>query len=95
MNDKLLELVQWATPIIGAIVGWFAGRYGRKSDSLMKMQETIDLLVAKNQELTEQWIQLKNDNAMLKAEQEELRMENAELKKQIEKLQYDYACKHK
>lgn len=95
MNTTTLEILQWGTPVIGTVIGWFAGRHGRKSDSLMKMQETIDLLVEKNQELTEQLVQIKNDNAMLKVQQTELKMENEELKKQVEKIQYNYARKNK
>lgn len=95
MNTTTLEILQWGTPVIGTIIGWFAGRHGRKSDSLMKMQETIDLLVEKNQELTEQLVQIKNDNAILKVQQTELKMENEELKKQVEKIQYNYARKNK
>ncbi len=69
MSSTLLEYLRWAAPILGAVVGWFAGRYGRRSDSLMKMQETIDMLVAKNQELTRQITELRQENSSLKQEQ--------------------------
>ena len=68
-----LDYLQWGTPIIGAVVGCFAGRYGRKSDSLMKMQETIDMLVMKNQELTMQVTELRQENARLQQEQASLK----------------------
>lgn len=85
MND-LLMILQWASPAIAGIVGWFGGRYGRRTDSLQKMQETIDQLVQKNQELYNEVMLLRQDNVELKTGQAQLRNENALLRKQLENI---------
>lgn len=82
MND-FLSILQWASPAVAGIAGWFGGRYGRRTDSLQKMQETIDQLVQKNQELYKEVLALRQDNIELKAGQRELKEENAELRKQL------------
>lgn len=85
MTD-ILTILPWLSSAVSGVVCWFAGRYGRKSDSLQKMQETIDQLVVKNAELIEKVTELREDNAELKAGQNALRAENAALREQIEEL---------
>lgn len=85
IND-IYELVQWGSTIIGSLAGWFAGRYSRKSNSLQKMQDTIDMLVEKNMELYAEVTAVRRENAELKAGQERISLENAELKQQLAEL---------
>ena len=83
---EFISILPWLSTAVSGVVCWFAGRYGRKSDSLSKMQETIDQLVIKNAELVEKVTELREDNAELKEGQAALRRENALLREQIEEL---------
>lgn len=91
------------TPPITGIVGWIAARKTRHVDeithhneALKRLQETVDDLLTKNLELTneivklraenlEQTTQLIRDNEKLCSDVAELRRENALLKREIEK----------
>ncbi len=86
MNDILF---QWAgyvlTPITG-IVSWIAASRQREktlmdglNDSLKQMQETINMLVEKNKQQLDEIIELRSENASLRADV-------AELKEQLEKM---------
>ena len=86
LMENLLAWLPWLSSAVSGAVCWFAGRYGRKSDSLSKMQYTIDQLVIKNAELVEKVTELREDNAELKEGQAALRRENALLREQIEEL---------
>lgn len=86
MQANLLEWLQWLSPIVSGVVCWIAGRFLRRSDSLQKMQQTIDLLVEKNKELYDQVTELRKDNAELKAGQQQMMQENATLRKRLEEI---------
>ena len=73
----------WASlvlvPICSAI-SWFAGRRARNNDTMQKMQDTINMLSAKNDELYKKII-AQNDQIMeLNRKLGIVRDENAELK---------------
>ena len=86
-------------PITG-VVSWFAGRRARNNDTMQKMQDTINMLAGKNDELynkivelNEQLTEVRRENAELKAGQERMsgqlsavQRENAGLKKQLESI---------
>lgn len=66
---ELSDLITSAViPAVAGIGGWLAGGHKRRNDAIRNMQETIDLLVEKNGELTEQVVALRKDNAALRSE---------------------------
>ncbi|MCQ2383565.1 MAG: hypothetical protein MJZ96_01610 [Paludibacteraceae bacterium] len=60
---------------ITGVVGWFASSRKRRNDALSEMQESIDLLAQKNNDLIEEITKLRIENSSLKAEIEALRAE--------------------
>lgn len=79
------SIYQWATFLLApatAIVTWLAARKKRKNDNILELQETINILIHKNQELFEKILeqseiimQLKNSNAELNVRIHELEMQ--------------------
>ncbi|MCQ2959543.1 MAG: hypothetical protein MJ198_05070 [Bacteroidales bacterium] len=87
MNDILF---QWAgyvlTPITG-IVSWIAASRQREktlmdglNDSLKQMQETINMLVEKNKQQLDEIIELRSENASLRADVAELKEQLGKMK---------------
>ncbi|MDR1878289.1 MAG: hypothetical protein LBQ64_01845 [Bacteroidales bacterium] len=93
---NITEIISILTPVctgIAAVAGWFFGRRKQKNDFLNELQSSIDLLAGKNRELMQEVVQLRNDNATLLSNQEQMRIdldkmnkENTALRKEIEKL---------
>lgn len=74
MNLDLITLTGYLiTPVSGAI-GWLVGSRRRKITAIGEMQDTINLLVAKNNEYLTEMVSVKKELTIV-------RMENAELKK--------------
>lgn len=73
------------TPVTG-VVSWVSAKRVRNNETLNKLQETIDMLVAKNSDLINQVTELRSENSQLKTELVAVRNENAELKKGQEEL---------
>jgi uncharacterized coiled-coil DUF342 family protein len=71
-NLQLLDIVNVLSPIFGGIVGWFVGRRKKNNDFLTELQASIDLLASKNKELIEDVVALREENAKLRAQIEEL-----------------------
>lgn len=66
-------------PITG-VVSWFVGRRARNNDTMQKMQETINMLAGKNDELYNKIVDQNNKIVELNEQLTEVRRENAELK---------------
>lgn len=79
-------LLQIVLPMLTGVVSWFAGRHTRHSNTLERMQETINLFVKENGELYSQLAEVRRENIILKEEQERLRIQIEELKKQLERM---------
>lgn len=58
MSDTITLISILATPI-SSIVTWIFARRARNNDMLVKMQNTIDMLVEKNKELYEEVVALR------------------------------------
>ncbi len=71
-------------PTVASVVAWVAGRYTRRSDALVRMQTSIDLLAEKNAELITEVTELRSENANLSASIHALTGENARLKKTLD-----------
>lgn len=78
-------------PVSSAIT-WLAARRKRRNDALCDLQNTIDMLVLKNNEVYRELIstrrelaEARNEIDILKANQEKLLKENAELRIIVEK----------
>lgn len=59
MQDYITIISIALTPI-SSIVTWIVARRARNNDMLVKMQQTIDLLVEKNKELYEEVVRLRD-----------------------------------
>lgn len=71
--DILLQNLSYIVSLITGVVGWLVGKRARNNDMLNKMQETIDMLVAKNSKLITEITELRAENAELKSGQEYLK----------------------
>lgn len=60
---------------ITGVAGWFASSRKRRNDALKEMQDSIDMLAQKNNDLIEEITKLRIENSSLKAEIEALRAE--------------------
>lgn len=59
MQDYI-SIISIALTPISSIVAWVVARRARNNDMLVKMQQTIDLLVEKNKELYEEVVMLRD-----------------------------------
>ncbi len=84
MLDSLSEYVPSisaiATPL-SAVVGWLVGRRKRQLEGISALQDTVNLLIAKNCELIREITDLRQKYAALSAENRELLEEVQRLNK--------------
>lgn len=59
MQDYI-SIISIALTPISSVVAWVVARRARNNDMLVKMQQTIDLLVEKNRELYEEVVMLRD-----------------------------------
>lgn len=71
-----MSVYEWITtflvPVTGAI-SWLAGSRKRRNDTIVELQNTINLLAEKNRELYEETIKLRQQVADLKDEIDNLK----------------------
>ena len=72
MEIQLLDIINVITTVIAGVVGWFVGRRKQKNDFLSELQSSIDLLASKNKELMQEVVALRQENAKMRLEIEEL-----------------------
>lgn len=60
---ELISIISIAIAPLTSVITWVVARRARNNDMLVKMQETIDLLVEKNKELYEEVLRLRNELA--------------------------------
>lgn len=58
--QEYISIISIALTPISSVVAWVVARRARNNDMLVKMQQTIDLLVEKNKELYEEVIMLRD-----------------------------------
>lgn len=58
--QELISIISLAIAPLTSVVTWVVARRARNNDMLVKMQETIDLLVEKNKELYEEVLRLRD-----------------------------------
>ena len=80
------EWIMTFAPIVTGFIGWLAGTRIRRNDTIRALQTTIDLLIAKNKELYDEIVRLRQENDTLRDEGVKRDNEISELKHQIEKL---------
>lgn len=80
---------EWITTFLGPVcglIGWLAGRRIRRNETIKALQTTIDMLVAKNQELYDEIMRLRKENDNLRDQGIKRDNEISELRLQIERL---------
>ena len=72
--DGLMDFLMFALPggFIGSIFTWFVGRRKQNNDMLSQLQASINMLSSENRKILDENIQLRRENADLKANQEEM-----------------------
>lgn len=65
--QELISIISIAIAPLTSVLTWVVARRARNNDMLVKMQETIDLLVAKNKCLYEEVVSLRAEVARLSA----------------------------
>lgn len=58
--QELISIISLAIAPLTSVLTWVVARRARNNDMLVKMQETIDLLVEKNKELYEEVLRLRD-----------------------------------
>lgn len=58
--QEYITIISIALTPISSVVAWIVARRARNNDMLVKMQQTIDLLVEKNKELYEEVVMLRD-----------------------------------
>lgn len=93
---SIVELI--VAPIVTAVIGYFTGHRKRKNDFLADLQGSIDMLSAKNRDLMDEVIKLRDQVVTLRAEnldltkaQERLLKENAALREEVAHLRDENA----
>jgi predicted nucleic acid-binding Zn-ribbon protein len=69
---ELENIISYVAPVLTALIGWLFGRKKERNDFLSDLQASIDLLAEKNRLLMEEIVKLRNENAQLRYEVEEL-----------------------
>lgn len=71
-----MSVYEWVTtflvPVTG-VISWLAGSRKRRNDTIVELQNTINLLAEKNRELYEETIKLRQQVADLKQEIDNLK----------------------
>ena len=88
MVEAVIDILRIGLPggFLGSIVTYFVSRRTRDNDMLAKLQASINLLADENRKILAENVQLRRENAGLKAAQEELIVEVSHLSKEIERL---------
>ncbi|MDR1811178.1 MAG: hypothetical protein LBR34_12400 [Prevotella sp.] len=68
----LENIISYIAPALTALIGWLFGRKKERNDFLNDLQASIDLLAEKNKLLMEEIVKLRDENAQLRYEVEEL-----------------------
>ena len=86
--DRLIDFLMYALPggFIGSVFTWFVGRRKQSNDMLSQLQASINLLSDENRKILQENVQLRRENAGLKANQEEMLIKLARLTKEVERL---------
>ena len=86
--DGLMDFLMFALPggFIGSIFTWFVGRRKQNNDMLSQLQASINMLRSENRKILDENIQLRRENADLKANQEEMIQKLSRLTKEVERL---------
>ena len=86
--DFLMDFLRFALPggFLGGIITWIAGRRKRNNDMLSQLQSSINMLSSENRKILDENINLRVENAELKANQEAMLLKLTNLTKEIERL---------
>lgn len=86
--EILLDILKYSLPggFLGSVISWFVGRRSRNNDMLSQLQKSINMLCTENRKVLDENIQLRRENADLKANQEEMLHKLARLTKEVERL---------
>lgn len=96
MDINIITLMGYLLNPVTAIISWLASSRMRRNDAINKLQETVDTLISKNAELTEQVISLRTENAGLHQGQMEMKQKLLEVRNEnarLEKLLKQYRKK--
>ena len=72
MDIQFSDILPYIISVITGITGWLTGKRKQNNDFLKDLQASIDLLAEKNKQLMEEVVQLRQENAKLRVEVEEL-----------------------
>jgi cell shape-determining protein MreC len=81
-----ISLIGIITTPLAAAGGWLAGSRKRNNDFLQEMQDSINKLVAENNRLLHEIVEVKAQNADLKIAVKNLTLENEQLRKEVSEL---------
>ena len=90
---ELTQIIPWLLSVITGAVSWLAGTRSRRNSVYQELMETIKTLTSQNHDLQEQVVRLQDEvievrreNAQLKAGQETMTRQLSELQKENSEL---------
>lgn len=86
--NGLMEFLMFALPggFLGSLFTWLVGRRKRDNDMLSQLQASINMLSEENRKALQENVQLRVENAQLKANQEEMLHKLSVLTREVERL---------
>lgn len=70
---------------ITSLVTWLLSSRSRRNAAIGELQETINLLAQKNNDLYEEVVKLRSENSRLRAEMEAMKHELTKMRKELER----------
>lgn len=80
LKEILVSCSGYIFSAITGVVAWFASSRKRRNDAISEMQESINMLSAKNADLIEEIVKLREENTALKTEIAAMRAELENIK---------------
>lgn len=85
MIDQLIALGGWIVSVITTIVTFMVARHKRHDNDIVIMQERIVDLLAKNDRFIDEIVELRKENATLKANLAQMQEELNMLRRRVQK----------
>jgi uncharacterized coiled-coil DUF342 family protein len=84
--EFILDLLPYLIPAITGIAGWLGGKKQQQNATVRSMQETVNMLADKKQQLSEEMDKLREENAQLKNSLNSIKRKYEKLWKELNKL---------
>lgn len=94
MIDHIISLGGWVVSVLTTIVTFLVAKHKRHDDDIVIMQERIVDLLEKNDRFIDEIVELRKENAMLKANLAQMQEELNRLRKSVQPAKKKTRCAH-